>query len=309
MGGIDENFGLTPKTANVLYNTFGITNKEELKNQIKTKLSEMLSNGEISEKEEKAALKFLNSGKIGDVLIARNVAKSVAEGQIELQDNKAAEIMRNSELTIDDLYNIIGKYVDKDWTLSYTHLSKSEKKQANEGEITSSELKNIQNSLNEIIKNKGVEYQLSTKEVKHLVKALGIPIESTLRFGKILLSVLTLGAISTLSGSTMERFEHSPAEAVFSSGKSTAGATLGTGTAVKALTSLTETNFKLGIGTGIIGALTGFAIQVLRDIFRHEKSYGSQENNTGSVSNKTETMMRKMEELAVLENNIKSENE
>ena len=69
MGGNVENNpnnkGLTPETARVLNDTYGITKRTELKHQIKAKLAEMLSNGQITEEQAKATLVGDGYGGVG----------------------------------------------------------------------------------------------------------------------------------------------------------------------------------------------------------------------------------------------------
>ena len=56
-----------------------------------------------------------------------------------------------------------------------------------------------------------------------------------------------------------------------------------------------------GLAAGGVGAFIAATIQVLRDIFRHEKPYGEQGSDAGgvgTVTNKTETKMHQMRTLA-----------
>ena len=61
--------------------------------------------------------------------------------------------MKSAGLTIDDLYQA-SKAAGPDYEVSYTYLIKEELMAAGKGEITASELKNIQNYLNEKNKSK-----------------------------------------------------------------------------------------------------------------------------------------------------------
>lgn len=62
--------------------------------------------------------------------------------------------MKDAGLTINDLYEA-SQFAGDDYEVTYTKLSKDEKRMAENDEITSSELKNIQNKLNEKIKANG----------------------------------------------------------------------------------------------------------------------------------------------------------
>ena len=297
MGGNVENNpnnkGLTPETARVLNDTYGITKRTELKHQIKAKLAEMLSNGQITEEQAKEAKKFLKSDNIIQALLGRNTAMDTANKGTLLNDD-ANKLLADAGLTVEDLFNTVAKYIGEDWTLSYTHLSKSEKKDADEGKITSSELRNIQNELNKIIKDNGGDYELTPKETKKLIDGLGIPIDKTINIPKILLTILSFGLAGTITG------------ALTGGSKATAVATSAVkvpeGFVADTVVATASTSGGLaGLAAGGVGAFIAATIQVLRDIFRHEKPYGEQGGEAGGVgttTNKTESKMHQMRVLA-----------
>lgn len=307
MGGNVENNpnnkGLTPETARVLNDTYGITKRTELKHQIKAKLAEMLSNGQITEEQAKEAKKFLNSDNIIKALLGRNTAMDSNKKGTLLND-AANKLLADAGLTVEDLFNTVAKYIGEDWTLSYTHLSKSEKKDADEGKITSSELRNIQNELNKIIKENGGDYELTPKETKKLIDGLGIPIDKTINIPKVILTILTFGLAGTLTG-VLTGGSEVTAKAV-SIGKTPEGFVADT-----AVATASTSGAAAGAAAGAIGAFIAATIQVLRDIFRHEKSYGEQggeAGGTGSVTNKTESKMYRMRTLAEGNHAIAEEN-
>ena len=297
MGGNVENNpnnkGLTPETARVLNDTYGITKRTELKHQIKAKLAEMLSNGQITEEQAKEAKKFLKSDNIIQALLGRNTAMDTANKGTLLNDD-ANKLLADAGLTVEDLFNTVAKYIGEDWTLSYTHLSKSEKKDADEGKITSSELRNIQNELNKIIKDNGGDYELTPKETKKLIDGLGIPIDKTINIPKILLTILSFGLAGTITGA-LTGGSKATAQAV-GIGKTPEGFVADT-----VVATASTSGGLAGLAAGGVGAFIAATIQVLRDIFRHEKPYGKQGGEAGGVgttTNKTESKMHQMRVLA-----------
>ena len=296
MGGVENNpnnKGLTPETARALNDTYGITNKSELKAQIKSKLAEMLSTGQITEEQAREAKKFLKSDNIIKALLGRNTAMDTANKGTLLNDD-ANKLLADAGLTVEDLFNTVAKYIGEDWTLSYTHLSKSEKKDADEGKITSSELRNIQNELNKIIKDNGGDYELTPKETKKLIDGLGIPIDKTINIPRVLLTILGFNVAGTLAGFLIGG---SKATVSASSVLKTQEGFVADNVVATASTS----GGLAGLAAGGVGAFIAATIQVIRDIFRHEKPYGKQggeAGGTGSTTNKTESKMEQMRVLA-----------
>ena len=296
MGGVENNpnnKGLTPETARALNDTYGITNKSELKAQIKSKLAEMLSSGQISEEQAKEAKKFLKNDNIIQALLGRNTAMD-SNNKGTLLNDAANKLLADAGLTVEDLFNTVAQYIGEDWTLSYTHLSKDEKKDADEGKITSSELRNIQNELNKIIKDNGGDYELTPKETVKLIDGLGIPIDKAVNIPRVLLTILTFGLGGTITGLLTGG---SKVTAIASSAIKTQEGFV----ADTAIATASTSGGLVGLAAGGVGAFIAATIQVLRDIFRHEKSYGEQggeAGGAGSATNKTEAKMHEMRVLA-----------
>lgn len=254
--------GLTPKTAYVINDQFGAQTKKDVKKAVGEELQRMLQNGEITKEEAKAAKKFLNN-KIAAALVRRNnverTAYETVYGFDDLSDAKADKLMKDAGLTINDLYEA-SKFAGADYEVSYTKLSKEEKKMAENGEITSSELKNIQNSLNEKIKANGGDKVLNEKETKQLMKGLGLSVETKFSFPEIWRGfVLGSGAGGTIS------------------------AAVGAGPA--------------GVGVGLIGIGVEMVHQANRKEKAFDEQGGT-EGGEGSVTNKTEMKMHEVGTMA-----------
>ena len=99
--------GLTPKTAYIINDQFGAKSKKEIKNAVNDELQRLLQNGEITKDEAKAARKFVDN-KIAAALVRRNnverTAYETVYGFDDLENPKADKLMKDSGLTINDLY-------------------------------------------------------------------------------------------------------------------------------------------------------------------------------------------------------------
>ena len=185
--------GLVPRTAQVIYGNLGASSKREIRGFVNDELQRLLQRGEITKDEAKTAKQFMDN-EIAGALVRRNIVEGTAQAALfnvldGLSDAKADKLMNDAGLTISDLY-VASKLAGRDYEISYTKLSKQEREMAERGEITSSELKNIQNKLNEIIKANGGAKVLNEKETKQLMKALGLSVEPKFNPGKIILSAL-----------------------------------------------------------------------------------------------------------------------
>ena len=172
--------GLTATTAKVLYGDFKTTDKKELRKAVEAELTRLISTGEISKKEAKAALKFLDNDLAGALARRNTVEGTLYEtlyGFEDLKDKQADTLMKESGLTIGDLYEA-SKFAGEDYEVNYVKLTKKEKKAAKNGELTRSELSNIQNALNAKIKANGGGKELNENETKQLMTALGLSIEN-----------------------------------------------------------------------------------------------------------------------------------
>lgn len=280
--------GLTPKTATVINGQFGAQNRKDIKKIVNEELQRLVQNGEVTPDEAKAAKKFLDN-KLAAALVRRNnverTAYETVYGFDDLQDKKADKLMKDSGLTIVDLYEA-SKFAGADYEVTYTKLSKNEKQMAENGEITSSELKNIQNALNEKIKANGGDKVLDEKETKQLMKGLGLSVEGKFNIPKILLAAIGIGEAGGI------------AALVTSHGAKTVTNTATVvANGVSATTSRTVRIGASGIGAAgglAVGAAVGAGVEMVHQANRKEKAYGEQggtEGGDGSVTNKTEAKM------------------
>lgn len=279
--------GITPKTAHVINDQFGAQNKKELKKIVNEELQRLIQNGEITEEDAKTAKKFLDNN-LAQALVRRNNVEHNAYmtvyGFEDLADEKADKLMKESGLTINDLYDA-SKFAGADYEVSYTTLSKKEKEMAKNGEITSSELKNIQNALNERIKANGGDKILNDKETKQLMKGLGLSVENKFNVGKIIMAAIGLGGVGNIAG------------ALTSEGAKT----ISTTTITNGIASSTVTNIGASgigaVGGFVTGAAIGAGVEMLRQATRKEKAFGEQggaEGGKGSVTNKTEAKVHEV---------------
>lgn len=285
--------GLTPKTATVINNHFHVQNKKDIKKIVNEELKRLVQTGEISPEEAKAAKKFLDN-ELANALVRRNnverTAYETVYGFDDLQDEKADKLMKDSGLTIMDLYEASG-FAGDDYEVTYTKLSKEEKQMAENGEITSSELKNIQNALNEKIKANGGDKVLDEKETKQLMEGLGLSVEGKFNIPKILLAAIGFGEAGGIAGlltSHGAKTVTTTATAVAEGVSATASSTVRVGASGVG-----------GLGGLVAGAAIGAGAEIVHQANRKEKAYGEQggtEGGQGSVTNKTEA---KMHELGV----------
>jgi len=297
MGGNAEmrTSGLTPKTAFVINDQFGAQSKKDVKKAVSEELGRLLKNGEITKDEAKAAKKFFDN-KIAAALVRRNnvehTERMTLYGFEDLQDAKADKLMKELGLTINDLYGA-SQFAGADYEVSYTKLSKEEKKMAENGEITASELKNIQNALNEKIRANGGDKVLDEKETKLLMKGLGLSVEGKFNIAKILMAAIGLGDLGGVAG------------ALTSSGAKTAVSTVtklvnGVETSATAVSHVGASGIGVAGGFGI-GAAVGAGVEMLHQANRKEKAFGEQggpEGGEGSVTNKTEAKMHEVGMMA-----------
>lgn len=275
---------LTPKTAYVINNQFGAQSKADIKQAVNEELQRLLQNGEITKDEAKAAKKFVDN-KIAAALVRRNnverTAYETVYGFDDLSDVKADKLMKDAGLTINDLYEA-SQFAGADYEVSYTKLSKEEKKMAENGEITSSELKNIQNKLNEKIKSNGGDRVLDEKETKQLMKGLGLSVESKFNVGKIILATFGLGEIGGIVGA-----------------KTAIATTTQVVNGVETTVTATATGASgIGLAGGLLaGAAIGAGVEMIHQANRREKAFGEQgglEGGEGSVTNKIEAKMHEV---------------
>lgn len=284
--------GLTPKAAVVINNNFGEQSAKEIKKSVNDELQRLLQNGEITADEAKAAKKFLDKDLASALsrrnTVERNMVYAALYGFEDLDDKKADALMKEAGLTVSDLYDA-SQFAGADYEVSYTKLSKQEKKMVENGEITSSELKNIQNKLNEKIKSNGGDKILNEKETKQLMKGLGLSVEGKFNVGKILLAAFGLGYVG------------GPVGALTSTGAKTAIATTtqvvnGVETSVTATAKASASG--IGLAGGLIaGVAVGAGVEMIHQVNRKEKAFGEQgglEGGEGSVTNKTEAKMREV---------------
>jgi len=286
---VDSTHGITQKTAEVLNTAQGQT-RGDIKKAVSEQLQTMLKNGEITPEEAKEAKKFLDHN-----LASALARKNTVEGNKvspDLPDKKADALMKSSGLTVEDLYEA-SKFAGVDYNVNYTKLSKEEKATAENGELTASELKNIQNALNEKIKANGGEKTLTDKETKLLMKGLGLSVEKKFNIPKIIMAALGMSEAGGLTGvltSTGAKTVVNTTTTVVNGASVTASATAHTGASGIGLTS--------GLAAG---ALIGAGAEILHQANRKEKAYGEQggvEGGHGSVTNKTEAKMHQIETAA-----------
>jgi len=286
---VESTSGITQKTAEVL-NTAKGTNRKDIKKAVSEQLQTMLQKGEITPEQAKEAMKFLDSN-----LASALARKNTVEGNkvsLDLPDKKANALMKSLGLTVDDLYEA-SKLAGVDYNVNYTKLSKEEKAKAANGELSASELKNIQNALNEKIKANGGEKTLTDKETKLLMKGLGLSVEKKFNVPKIVMAALGLSEAGGLAGiltSTGAKTAVNTTTTVVNGVSSTASATVHTGAK------------GIGFAGGLAaGAVIGAGAEILHQANRKEKAYGEQggvEGGQGSVTNKTEAKMHQIQTSA-----------
>ncbi len=161
--------GLSKPIMAVISNLESI-DRRELKFELKAKLSEMLSNGQITKDEMKQALDYVDRD-LQKALIGRTKNEGGRQG---LQhDANISKLLDKANLQVDDLYSV-SHLAGEDFTINTVKLSKEEKAEGAKGELTRSELENIKNQLNEKIKARGGDYELSDNEVIKLMKGIGL---------------------------------------------------------------------------------------------------------------------------------------
>lgn len=283
--------GLTPQIAATINDKFGAENAKDLKKAVKEELTQALQNGQISKQEMKAALKYLDN-ELANALVRRNnverTAYETVYGFDDLSDKKADKLMKESGLTINDLY-AASQFAGADYEVSYTKLSKQEREKAENGEITASELKNIQNALNKKIRDNGGTKFLDEKETKTLMKGLGLSIESKFNIGKIIISATS----GLLGGGLLGGIGKAKATA------SASATTIAGGAAATATSTVTAaaSNLATGVVGGMLGGMVGTAAELIHQTNRKEKPFGEQggaEGGQGSVTNKTEAKMHEV---------------
>ena len=295
MGKVQES-KLTPITASVIDNQrlAKPENAKDLKKAIRAELEQRLRSGEISKADFKDALHYVDN-KLAKALVRESKVEGTAFGYEmygfeDLDDPKADKLMKESGLNIGDLYDA-SRFAGADYEVSYTHLNKSERKMAENGEITSSELKNIQNALNAKIKENGGEKILNEKETKQLMEGLGLSVENKFNVPKIIMSALGLGYVGTIGGvvgladvttSTSSVVSH-PAQNVTIT-KTTTNKLGWTG---------------VGIGTGI-GMAIGAGAEMIREAHRKEKPYGEQGGAEGGEGSATNRVEAKVHEVGIM---------
>lgn len=146
------------------------TERRDLKFELNMKLSEMLSNGQITKEEMKQALDYVDRD-LQKALIGR--AKNEGGRQGLQRDAKISKLLDKANLQVEDLYSV-SHLAGEDFTINTVKLSKEEKAEGANGELTRSELENIKNQLNEKIKARGGDYELSDNEVIKLMKGIGL---------------------------------------------------------------------------------------------------------------------------------------
>lgn len=191
-----SNAGLTPTTAAVINGNYTARSAKEYKQAVQVQLGDMLRNGQVSEADYKAALDYLDNNLVSALARRNNVEGIYGQslnGLEDLEDKKANKLMHSVGLTIDDLYQA-AKLAGPDRYVNYTCLGKEELFAAEKGEITASEIKNIQNYLNAKIKENGGDKVLNDKEVTQLMEGLGLTVES--RFSvKVVFNAIKNGII------------------------------------------------------------------------------------------------------------------
>lgn len=276
---------LTPTTAAVIHNgNFASVNANEIKQNARAQIGDLLRSNQITEQEAKDALKYLD-GEVASALARRNTVEGrhydyAMNGVEDLPDAKANQLMKDCGLTIGDLYSA-SQFAGADYEVSYTHLNKDGRAAAERGEITESELKNIQNDLNARIKENGGDRVLTDKETKQLMEGLGLSVEGRFQASKILRGIL--GGL--LGGSVLGAPRGSASATAISPDGVVARATATIGGAASLVT-----GSAIGVGSGL-------TVGIIQAANRKEKPYGVQggaEGGQGSVTNKTEARMHEL---------------
>lgn len=172
---------LTSNTRNVISGLNG-KNKDEIKKELKSKLSEMLSNGEITKQEMKAAIKYCDKD-LQLALAGKNLYEHskgfygqlkefYGEDEAVPINGRVNKLFEETGLSVDDLY-VASRLAGPDFTINTVDLSKEENMNF-EGEFTPSELVNIQNELNSKIKANGGDKVLTQRETIRLMQAIGL---------------------------------------------------------------------------------------------------------------------------------------
>lgn len=145
-------------------------NVKDIKRELKSKLSDMLSRGEISKQEIKEVLKYADKD-LMKALAAKNHVEYTKEDSNFINE-KAKKLLDATGLTLEDLFKA-GKLADEDYTINTVKISKEETSWIESGVQSRSELVNIQNELNAKIKANGGNRTLTEKETLQLMKGIG----------------------------------------------------------------------------------------------------------------------------------------
>ena len=160
-GQIDK---ISNEAAAAIYMNFAEQDPEQLKEAITKRLDTMLSNGEISQEDYKAGMKLANKNSIMSALAGRNKTEGNIVGWVrgfdDLENSEANTLMKAVGLDINIIGSIAGDIAKADYA------------------VHDKDLKRIQTALNEEIKNKGIDYELSKNETKLLVESVGINVKS-----------------------------------------------------------------------------------------------------------------------------------
>ena len=304
--------GLTQKTAQVMWDNASLYGKNSVKREVREQLRFMKENGEISQEEYKAARKFFD-GDLAKAISRRNQVKSMEQksdaGIATLNSEDAQNLMLAFGLTPENLIEACKLYAGYDFEVSYTKLSKSERKAADNGQLTSSELKNIKNYLNNICLANGNNYILNDNDVKTLMEGLGVHCEPALNAGKIVRSALCGASVGALTGSlTGENTTVTAVSQVDNVIATPTSSVQSIATSI-ATASVNTVGRSMAVGT-VLGAFVGTGIEIAREVSRKEKPYGVQggdEGGLGSATNKTEAKMKELENIATAGKQSESE--
>ena len=181
---------ISNEAAAALINNFSETDPEKMKALLSQKLDVMLANGEISEKDKDAALKYINKNNLAEALAGRNKVEggyhfSALYGDGDLEFNSEADaLMKASGLNIHDLYEAVG-IADADYKVQEKELTK------------------IQQLLNDKIRANGSDMKLSKKDAQLLMEGMGLQVKR----GNILAR-----ALSAIAGDSKNKTERAMAD-------------------------------------------------------------------------------------------------
>ncbi len=156
---------LSNEAAGAIWGQFASDNPQVIKEAVKIRIGELLTDGKISKQDASRALKCIQNDALINALVGRNRTESnnlqnSLYGWESLGDSKADEIMSSAGLTPQDLFDVF-PLAEGDYTIQPKELAK------------------ITDALNEKIKQNGGDKKLKKSEVERLMRSIGLNIKKS----------------------------------------------------------------------------------------------------------------------------------